>query len=164
MNHSCLFLIFVLSGLSAHGEVVLAARVTHVTDGDTVWVQPESGGPELKLRLEGIDAPEICQAGGEASRGALSGLILYRTLEVKIRSHDDYGRGLARLTYQGQDIGAEMVRIGQAWSYRWRNSTGPYARQEWAARLDRQGLFSHEGAQLPRNFRRQHGSCFPGKP
>ena len=35
--------------------------VTHVSDGDTVWVQPLQGGEAYKVRLLGIDAPEICQ-------------------------------------------------------------------------------------------------------
>ena len=48
MNQICFFFVLVLLGLSAHGEQVLLARVTHVTDGDTLWVQPESGGSTLK--------------------------------------------------------------------------------------------------------------------
>ncbi|WP_240538388.1 thermonuclease family protein [Rhodoferax sp. PAMC 29310] len=164
MNHRDCVFAFLLFSISAHGTELMTARVTHVTDGDTLWVQPDSGGSPLKLRLEGIDAPEICQTGGEASRNALSTLTIHRTLTVSTRSYDDYGRGLARLIYQGQDVGAEMVRSGQAWSYRWRNSLGPYALEEQAARHDRKGLFSQAGAQLPREFRQQHGSCFPRKP
>jgi micrococcal nuclease len=158
------FLFVFLVSVSAHAEDVFTARVTRVSDGDTLWVLPDSGGARLKLRLEGIDAPEICQAGGEASRVALDALTIHRTLEVKISAQDDYGRGLARLTFRGQDIGAEMVLAGQAWSYRWRNSIGPYSQEEKSARLGRRGLFSQDGAQLPREFRQQHGTCFPRKP
>lgn len=164
MNHRYLWVTFLLASLGAHSEVVFTARVTRVSDGDTVWVQPDSGGARLKLRLEGIDAPEICQTGGEASRDALHALTLHRALDVKIRAQDDYGRGLARLTFHGQDIGAEMVRAGQAWSYRWRNSKGPYIQEEKLARGERLGIFSQEGAQLPREFRLQHGTCFSPRP
>ena len=38
--------------------------VTHVTDGDSLWVRPASGGAPRQIRLQGIDAPEICQAFG----------------------------------------------------------------------------------------------------
>lgn len=164
MKYRCLLAFFALIGSCAHGQDVFTAHVTHVSDGDTVWVQPDSGGQRLKLRLEGIDAPEICQTGGDASRAALQALTLHRTLDVTVRAQDDYGRGLARLTFQGQDIGAEMVRTGQAWSYRWRNSMGPYAREEKSARLGQRGLFSQNDAQLPRDFRKQRGTCFPPKP
>ena len=54
---------------------VFAARVSKVVDGDTLWVKPESGEAPRKLRLQGIDAPEICQSGGVASRDALRQLV-----------------------------------------------------------------------------------------
>jgi hypothetical protein len=38
--------------------------VTHVRDGDTVWIQSIHGGQTHKVRLQGLDAPEICQAWG----------------------------------------------------------------------------------------------------
>lgn len=164
MNYRWLLVFFVFISSCAHGTDVFTAQVTRVSDGDTVWVHPDSGGKRLKLRLEGIDAPEICQAGGDESRAALQALTLHRTLDVTVRAQDDYGRGLARLTFRGQDIGAEMVRTGQAWSYRWHQSSGPYAKEEKSARLGRRGLFSQDDAQLPRDFRKQHGSCFPVKP
>jgi micrococcal nuclease len=164
INHGYLFTALVFTGVSAYGEAVFTAQVIRVSDGDTLWVQPDSGGPRLKLRLEGIDAPELCQARGDASRAALQALTFQRTLEVKIRTQDDYGRALAHLTFHGQDIGAEMVRTGQAWSYRWRHSIGPYMQEERSARLGRRGIFSQDGGQLPREFRQQHGSCFPRKP
>ena len=164
MNHRYLLAVFVLVSSCAQSKDMFTAQVTRVSDGDTVWVQSDSGGQRFQLRLEGIDAPEICQAGGDASRAALQALTAHRTLEVTVRAHDDFGRGLARLTFRGQDIGAEMVRTGQAWSYRWRSSMGPYASEEKLARLERRGLFSQDGAQLPRDFRKQHGTCFPLMP
>ena len=68
---------------------------THVSDGDTVWVQPEQGGEAQKIRLLGIDAPEICQAWGPQSRDALQGLLQGQTVDVKGRNRDTYGRLLA---------------------------------------------------------------------
>ena len=50
--------------------MVYEARVTRVFDGDTLWVQPLDGGRYRKLRLDGLDAPEICQSGGGAPGGA----------------------------------------------------------------------------------------------
>lgn len=136
-----------------------AARVTRVFDGDTVWVKPLQGGRYRKLRIDGIDAPEICQSGGVASREALARRVLNQVVEVSVHRHDDYGRGLARLAHQGDDIAAWMVTQGQAWSYRWRRSLGPFADQEAAARARRQGLFREASPELPRDFRRRHGPC-----
>lgn len=138
-----------------------AGRVERIADGDTVWVRPDTGGRPRKLRLEGIDAPEICQLGGEASRAWLSQLALQQRVRVVVNRHDDYGRGLARVHLNGEDLGARMVRSGHAWSYRWRRSLGPYAAEEQRARQSRLGLFASAAAELPRDFRKRHGSCYP---
>ena len=59
----------VLSG-TAHA---LSGIVTHVTDGDTIWVRPdEPNRKPVKLRLVGIDAPERCQAWGAQATAALT--------------------------------------------------------------------------------------------
>ena len=147
------------------GADVYAARVTRVFDGDTVWVKPLAGGPYRKLRLDGIDAPEICQRDGTAARDALAGRVLRQVVQVRVHASDTYGRGLARLTHQGDDINGWLVQRGWAWSYRWRTGDGPYAALEERAREARQGLFAHPAAQTPRDFRRVHGPCdMPPRP
>jgi len=73
------------------------ARVVTVSDGDTVWVTPVQSQRRQKLRMQGMDAPERCQPGGEASTRALRELLLNQTVEVEVRGQDDYQRGLARI-------------------------------------------------------------------
>ena len=143
----------------AESARVYEARVTRVFDGDTVWVQPLAGGRARKLRLDGLDAPEICQAGGEASRDVLAQRVLRQRVTVSERRRDDYGRGLARLTHGDEDVGGWLVSMGHAWSYRWRNSAGPYQPQEASALAARRGLFADAQAELPRAFRQRHGPC-----
>lgn len=144
---------------------VYEARVTRVFDGDTLWVQPLPDGRYRKLRLDGIDAPEICQDGGQASRDALAARVLQRVVTVRERARDDYGRALVRLEHAGDDVGSVMVRMGMAWSYRWRHSDGPYARDEALARDQNRGLFAAAAPENPRDFRRRHGPCpLPPKP
>lgn len=142
-----------------HAASVFSGEVSYVADGDTLWVQPDSGGAPRKLRIDGIDAPEICQTGGEASRSLLKQRALHRQVEVKIRRNDSYGRALAQVWLAGNDVGSEMVLAGQAWSYRWRRDRGPYAAQEAQARRSRRGLFATDQPELPRDFRQRHGSC-----
>jgi endonuclease YncB( thermonuclease family) len=138
---------------------VYEARVTRVFDGDTLWVKPIAGGRYRKLRLDGLDAPEICQEGGAASRDALAARVLDRVVTVQERSRDDYGRALVRLSHEGTDVGTRLVLQGHAWSYRWRHSEGVYAEQEAQARAERRGLFSRADAEPPRAFRKRHGPC-----
>lgn len=134
--------------------------VTHVVDGDTIRVKPVHGGKPVSVRLEGLDAPEICQAGGAASREALRQRVQGRKVLVHGLRQDDYQRLLARVELEGDDVGAGMVRSGHAWSYHRRGDPGPYAAQQREARVARAGLFASDTpAVYPGRFRREHGPC-----
>lgn len=135
--------------------------VTYVVDGDSVWVRPLQGGKPVSVRVDGIDAPEICQSGGDTARDALKHRVFGLQVVVEGRSRDDYGRLLARIILDGDDVGARMVKDGHAWSYRYRGSAGPYAAQQRLAESARRGIFADAGAVpvYPAAFRKQHGSC-----
>lgn len=161
MRHFFFFLVLI-SG-SVQGAAPWQGTVTHVTDGDTLWVEPVNqtrpDAPAQKIRLEGIDAPEICQRYGEQSRNALKQLLLHKNVIVHTRRFDDYGRAVAKITFKNQDVGPWMVRQGHAWSYHYRHSAGPYAAQERDAQSAKRGLFAASSPIEPRFFRRTHGSC-----
>lgn len=133
--------------------------VTRVSDGDTVWVRPDTGGKPRPVRIEGIDAPEICQPHGAQARAALAGQLLRQPVTVRVSRRDDYERWLARVDLHGTDTGEWMVDRGHAWSYRWRGDAGPYAAQQALARQARRGLWAAPAPTEPRAFRRQHGPC-----
>jgi endonuclease YncB( thermonuclease family) len=100
----------------------LKGVVTHVSDGDTLWVRLAAGERSVKVRFQGIDAPEICQAGGPQSLAALKAKVQGQTVTLQTNRYDDYGRMLARVSLTTgagtsaarQDIGAWMVERGQA--------------------------------------------------
>ncbi|MCY1364111.1 MAG: nuclease [Betaproteobacteria bacterium HGW-Betaproteobacteria-9] len=138
---------------------VYQAHVTRVFDGDTLWVKPLEGGKYRKLRLDGLDAPEICQPGGLLARDALAARVLRQVVTVNERHRDHYGRALVHLTHQGEDVGAWLVVRGHAWAYRWRYGEGVYAVQESQARAKKKGIFADRDAEVPRDFRRRHGPC-----
>lgn len=154
MRWAWLLLSLALCG-SAHA---LSGIVTRVTDGDTLWVRPADGGRPVKVRLQGIDAPERCQAWGPQARAALASRVLHRRVQVRTRAYDDYQRAIGHLELQGEDIAAWMVREGHAWSARFHRSPGPYAAQEQQARAAGRGLFASAAVE-PRVFRKTHGSC-----
>ncbi len=163
MNFRCSLLLVLLLASSAQARETFTGQVSYVTDGDTLWVQPDTGGAARKLRLLGIDAPEICQSGGKAARDLLAQLAWQRRVTVKVSYFDRYGRGLATVTLDGQDLAARMVRAGQAWSYGWRGRPGLYAAEETQARQSRSGVFAAAIPESPRSFRKRHGSCHPSK-
>jgi micrococcal nuclease len=151
--------VLLLAGLLLGGAAqAFTGTVTHVTDGDTVWLRTDTGA-RVKLRVLGIDAPERCQPWGEQSRSALASRVLHRRVQVDEKAHDAYRRTVGSLQLDGEDVAAWMVREGHAWSQRFHRSGGPYAAQEAAARSARRGLFGDAGAMLPRDFRQRHGPC-----
>lgn len=154
--------IALLLALAAPPLAAQMAWVSWVMDGDTVLLVPEGEGDPVRLRIQGIDAPESCQPGGQAARDALIALVLRRSVRVEADGQDSYGRQLGRLWLAGQDVGAEMVRSGMAWAYGFRTGRGPYAALQREAQRERRGLFSApDTAMSPAVFRRFHGSCHP---
>jgi endonuclease YncB( thermonuclease family) len=133
--------------------------VTKVVDGDTLHVQPAQGGASQKLRIKGIDAPEVCQAWGMQSREALARMVWGQRVTVQLNDVDDHGRWLAQVFVNGEDVGARLVAQGHAWSYQFRRDPGPYAFQQQQAAINRLGLFGQPQAMRPREFRQRHGPC-----
>jgi micrococcal nuclease len=151
-------------GPASARESAFEAVVSHVSDGDTVWVRtdptPDSPkGRRIKLRLLGLDAPERCQLHGPEATAALRAQVQGQRVTVQRTATDDHGRGLATLWLDGVDVGVQLVAEGHAWSARYRADPGPYANEEAEARSARRGLFADPAPELPRDFRRRHGPC-----
>src|SRR4051812_3648267 len=72
------------------------AVVVAVHDGDSLTIR-EAGRSPRRIRIEGIDAPELQQPFGIESRDALTSLTLNKSVEVHYKGHDRYGRMLARI-------------------------------------------------------------------
>ncbi|MBW3536883.1 MAG: thermonuclease family protein [Actinobacteria bacterium] len=99
-------------------------RVTNITDGDTIRVQLNTG-PEEKVRLIGIDTPEVHGRGGlrecfgkeaSAEMGRLLPLDTTVRLEIDAEPRDRYGRLLAYVYRVDDDlhVNLEMARRGFA--------------------------------------------------
>lgn len=133
------------------------AVVSHVSDGDTVWLAGRGSG--RLLRLHGIDAPELCQDHGPQAREALAAKLLGQRVQVTPKGRDSYGRTLAQVQLRGEDVAAWMVGQGHAWSYRYQRQPGPYAQEERLAQRGTLGLWRSPKPMQPRVFRRFHGDC-----
>lgn len=136
----------------------LEGVVERVVDGDSLWLRAGDAAP-LEVRLQGIDAPEGCQAGGPAARDMLAGFVLDKPVTALVRGRDHYGRTLATIEVDGLNVNQRMVAEGHAWSIRTRWDRGPYVAQERLAKALRRGLHAEGGAELPADFRRRHGPC-----
>lgn len=136
-----------------------------VIDGDTLDIAG------TKLRLHGVDAPELdqtCQgAGGDWACGAyardmLAGIVGAGKLSCDVQETDRYGRGVAVCLRGETDVAARLVRDGGATAYI--RYSDRYAPAERAARAEGLGIWS--GAmQTPEDWRRgQDAAAAPAAP
>ena len=126
-----------------------------VTDGDGLRVSGH------RVRFAGLDAPELDQWAkhrdgtwfkhGRRVKRALIRAVGGRHVEVTVEGSDQYGRVLGRVTCDGKDVGAWLVRNGHAIA-----AYGDrYKDIENEARREGRGLWSHEVAFDPRYWRRR---------
>lgn len=156
----CLCVWALLLPWTAQASEVWAGWVSWVMDGDTVVLVREGQQEPVKLRIDGLDAPETCQPGGLEAREALIRLALRKPVQVMDRGQDAYGRQIGRLSVDGVDLGAEMVRSGMAWAYSFRTGRGPYSGLQRQAETQKKGIFAaKEAAMSPALFRKFHGNC-----
>ena len=157
-----LLMAMLFAPLLAGAAQIETVTVSHVADGDTLYVRTLDHDKPQPVRLQGIDAPEICQEGGAAARQALQSLLLGHSVTLVRHGLDAYGRELATVYWQGQDVGRWMVQQGLAWSYHFGHDGGPYAQEQRSARAAGLGLFARSDPEPPYRFRRRHGSCKSG--
>ena len=84
-------------------------------DGDTFQITYD--GEPTSVRLVGINAPEIREAGGPEAKAALAEMIEGKVVLLEYTEHhkrDNFGRLLCRVYVDGLDVGDEMVRRGEA--------------------------------------------------
>lgn len=130
----------VINGGAPVGEITGPAKVL---DGDTIVVNGH------RIRLYGIDAPELDQvfwyrgermASGPMAMAALEALISGVLVRCEPIEMDQYGRLVAKcFSSNGVDIGKRMVSAGWALAYR-RYST-EYIAAESEARIARRGMW-----------------------
>jgi endonuclease YncB( thermonuclease family) len=117
--------------------------VARVIDGDTIDISGQ------RVRLEGIDAPELgqtCETAlgqnwpcGRASVMALKRLIGQKQMSCEQRGQDKYRRVLAVCFVDGRNINEAMVRDGFAWAFV--KYSNEFASAELTARAAKSGVW-----------------------
>lgn len=145
---------------------VLEGQVVAVSDGDTIGVL-DSERVTHRVRLAGIDAPELGQAFSQRAKQHLAGLVHGRSVDVKWNKRDRYGRIVGKVVVDGMDVCREMVAAGFAWHYKaYESEQSPedrdaYSDAEIAARQSEIGLWSERYPIPPweyRNWRRSNAA------
>ena len=148
------------TNLQAANKETIFARVVGISDGDTVTVLAE-GNQRIKIRLQGIDAPERSQAFGMRSRQNLANLIFGKNVQIKSHGLDKYKRTLGTILIDDQDINEQMVKDGFAWFYRRyaKDLTGDqasrYEEAETSAKASGLGLWADADPTPPWDYRKK---------
>jgi micrococcal nuclease len=129
-------------------------RVIAVKDGDTVVVL-DGSYRQVKVRLQGIDAPEYKQPYGMAAKKYAKSLVYRKMVTVREAGTDRYGRTLGDLILpDGRSMQEEMLRAGYAWHYTHYDSSQRLADLESDARSAGRGLWADLNPTPPWEYRR----------
>lgn len=129
------------------------ARVIGITDGDSITVLHE--GKQVKLRLHGIDCPEMHQAFGRAAKKFTSDQAFGKVADIEALGKDRYGRTVALVTIDETSLNESLLRNGLAWVYRKYYKQGDWYQLEQHARNAKFGLWSDPEPTPPWEFRRK---------
>lgn len=148
----------------------LDGQVTKVSDGDTIQVKDDLG-TKVKIRLYGIDAPEIEKVNKKTGRiskpgqpfgveawKALEDKIYRKRVNVEVVDIDQYKRLVSTVWLERRNINQEMVTEGWAWAYRQyldRAYASEFIKMEEQARAKRLGLWQQNNPQPPWEFRKR---------
>lgn len=123
-------LLWRLAGYFDFYTPTLEGRIAYVHDGDTLRIG------KTRIRLWGIDAPELDTAAGRKARDWAVKAWEGKQATCK-RQGQTRGRIAARCTIGGEDMGRQILRAGHACEWR-RYSRGYYGQRMTCERLGRQ--------------------------
>lgn len=161
---------FGVQGVEAHslkrGDVIIA-KCIKVYDGDTLTVLYK--GEKIKIRLVGIDAPELQQEYGQEAKKILSMWTLNNNksqVRVIVSGIDKYGRVLAVVQGLGAnkqwvDVATMLAWSGLAW-YEEKyclssvsENCEEYRQGEIQSKQNQQGLFGGISIEHPSSYRQR---------
>lgn len=147
-----LFLHFFVSCESAQTQQGPTGRVVKIVDGDTYDILLQ--GEQVRVRMEGIDAPERGMDYYKVAKTYLGDLCMGQQIRLEIKEKDQYGRLIAKgYLEDGRELCEEMVKAGLAWHFRKYSDDSMLANAEAAARSARIGLWSLPEPVAPWDFR-----------
>jgi micrococcal nuclease len=129
-------------------EEVFTGIVRQVMDGDSLLVREAQ--QNIRIHLDGIDAPELAQAAGPEAKAFLSSFVEGQNVTVHLRRRGRNGEeGLARVGLRGADLSIELLRRGMAWYCPRQVDDAELIGAERSAREAKRGLWSASGPTPP---------------
>ena len=136
---------------AVHGGEIKGV-VVGVHDGDSLTVLTTEKS-QIKVRLEGIDAPELNQAFGNASKKALSDLVFGKTVRLVETGRDRYKRTLGNVYVGVIWVNLAVTERGMAWFFAKYSKDDRLRFAEEEARQRKVGLWIEVAPQPPWEWR-----------
>jgi endonuclease YncB( thermonuclease family) len=134
----------------------LFGKVIEVKSGDVITIF--NLNRPVRVKLMGVDAPEMNQTFGDVAKRHLSDLVFEKSVVVEYAAIAADSSLTGRVLLNDADIGAQMIRDGAAWfDPNSGNRLGPtnreiYQQSEEAARSEKRGLWQEENPVAPWEF------------
>lgn len=91
--------------------------VISIIDGDTYDVLTNDK-QTIRIRMNGIDAPEKGMPFHKVSKQFLADLIFNKYVKIEVLKKDRNGRSIAKTFIGNVDVSAEMIKVGLAWHFK----------------------------------------------
>ena len=127
----------------------LYGRVVGVHDGDSFTLLDDNN-VQYKIRLHGIDCPELNQPFGKAAKQFVSELIFGQYVNVETSKKDRYGRTIGIVTLANNTILNEVIlKNGYAWHYLEYDTNPLWTQMEFNSKTARIGLWADNNPTAP---------------
>ena len=130
-------------------------RIVKISDGDSYHLLTDDR-VTIRVRMEGIDAPETGQPHSRKATDYLKQMTRGQRIRLEKTGVDMYDRTLGwSYLVDGRELGAEMIKAGYAWHYKFYNDDMELAELENEARAAELGLWKDKNPVAPWDYRRQ---------
>lgn len=96
------------------GKKSIVGEVVDVGSGDTITIA-DKNNREYKIKLEGIDAPELEQDFGPEAQKNLFTLVFGKTVQVILQKPGADGFTVGKVLLNGKNVSLEQLKAGLAW-------------------------------------------------
>jgi micrococcal nuclease len=151
-----IFIFFSCNNQNINKNDIISGKVISIVDGDTYDLLLK-GNRKIRVRMEGIDAPEKGMPFYKVSKNYLAQLCFNKKVSLKITGKDGNDRFLG-FTYldDGSELSQEMIKAGLAWHFKKYNSDTILSNLEFVAKNLKKGLWINENPMAPWTNRSLH--------
>ncbi|KAM3312313.1 hypothetical protein ACQJBY_032337 [Aegilops geniculata] len=110
---------------------------------------------KYRIRMRGIDAPELKMTYGKESKNALVKLIGGKRTTIHVYEQDQFDRYVGDVYCNGVFIQEKMLKNGHAWHFTTYDKRPEFAKWEREARAAQRGLFASLNPEKPWDWRRE---------